>query len=407
MNVPYLPPQLYVGIDVGSEEHTVAMINEQGSIVREFSMPHTQKGFALFFDILEETARMYGTRIQIAMEGYNGWARPLDGMILEKGYPLFNVNNLKLARYKEVFPAAAKSDAIDARKIAELFMLQAHLPIARNVLQPIQPADSNHAILKILSRRHRQLTKEKIAIANRLGTQLNAQAPELKAATKQIDNLWFLRLLTLKKSLPELAQTRAKTIQKIPYLKVGDFEKIRQWQQQAYFGDTIAYIAPMIYEDAKRLLELKAQLAALKKQMQAHIERSSMALRIQSLIGFSTITAATLAGEIGTLDRFAGERSLAVYLGMANLDKSSGKYQGSKQSLSTNHHAKKVMIAAIMQHARHVEESKQYLQKKIAEGKKYQQAIRSIGRHLVRVLWSMITQERDYIVKEIKTEKND
>ncbi len=35
-------------------------------------------------------------------------------------------------------------------------------------------------------------------------------------------------------------------------------------------------------------------------------------------------------GEIGTIERFRGEASLALYLGMATLDRSSGKYRGSK-----------------------------------------------------------------------------
>jgi hypothetical protein len=50
------------------------------------------------------------------MEGYNGWARPLDSLIRARGYRLYNINNLKLTRFKEIFPGAAKSDRIDARK---------------------------------------------------------------------------------------------------------------------------------------------------------------------------------------------------------------------------------------------------------------------------------------------------
>jgi hypothetical protein len=50
------------------------------------------------------------------MEGYNGYARPSDSLIRARGYRLYNINNLKLARFKEIFPGAAKSDRIDARK---------------------------------------------------------------------------------------------------------------------------------------------------------------------------------------------------------------------------------------------------------------------------------------------------
>jgi hypothetical protein len=72
--------------------------------------------------------------VSVAMEGYNGWARPLDQPILSDGYTLFNINNLKLSRFKEVFPSAAKTDAIDARKGLELFTLSDHLHLAKNCL---------------------------------------------------------------------------------------------------------------------------------------------------------------------------------------------------------------------------------------------------------------------------------
>jgi hypothetical protein len=65
------------------------------------------------------------------MEGYNGYARPLDSLVRQRGYRLYNLNNLKFARFKEIFPGAAKSDRIDARKGLELFQLSAHLPLAK------------------------------------------------------------------------------------------------------------------------------------------------------------------------------------------------------------------------------------------------------------------------------------
>ncbi len=69
------------------------------------------------------------------MEGYNGHVRPLDSLVRARGWRLFNVDNLKLARFKEIFPTAAKSDR--TRKTLELFQLRDHLPMAGEVLQEI------------------------------------------------------------------------------------------------------------------------------------------------------------------------------------------------------------------------------------------------------------------------------
>ena len=76
---------------------------------------------------------------RVAMEGFNGHARPLDSRIQVHGYRLLNVNNLKLARFKEILPGPAKSDPIDARKILERFELGKHLPLAKDALQEVAP----------------------------------------------------------------------------------------------------------------------------------------------------------------------------------------------------------------------------------------------------------------------------
>ena len=146
------------------------------------------------------------------MEGHNGWARPLDTQELLRGYRLYNVNNLKLARFKEIFPAPAKSDFIDTHKMLELFQLQKHLPLAKRVLQEIAPVPEANRILKRLSRRRRQLVKEKIAVVNRLQSDLQAVCPGMLAITGSADNLWFLRFLTCRDALPKLLRVHRKTL---------------------------------------------------------------------------------------------------------------------------------------------------------------------------------------------------
>jgi hypothetical protein len=140
------------------------------------------------------------------MEGYNGYARPLDRLVREKGYRLLNVNNLKLARFKEVFPGAAKTDPIDTRKILELFRLKDQLPMAKDAIQEVVSVPLVNEKLKRLSRRRRRLVIEKMRVLNRMQADLQAVCPELLAATNDADNLWFLRLLTFREDLRQLAR---------------------------------------------------------------------------------------------------------------------------------------------------------------------------------------------------------
>ena len=400
MSAYIIPNELKVGIDVGSNIHAVAMSDSYGNLIREFEISHTTSGFEEFFTILEKESHKNNACVSIAMEGYNGWARPFDSLILEKGYKLFNVNNVKLARFKEIFPGSAKTDKIDARKILELFTLQEHLPIAKKVLQEIVPSDNVNIKMKKLTRRRRQLVEEKVAILNRFNSDLQATVPDLKVITKSIDNLWFLRFFTLKEDVRELARLRKTSILKVKSIGSLYYTEISKWQKNATFNKDLDFIAPMLYDDAARILALKGKITALEKEIRSLIPSSDIAKVIDTIPGFSTVSSGELAGEIGTLNRFESEASLALYIGMTNLDNSSGKKVGTKRNLSTNRHAKRAMITATMKHTQHVEESKQYLEKKISQGKKYQQGIRSIGRHLIRVIWNMIQNDRAYEIRE-------
>ena len=46
-----------------------------------------------------------------------------------------------------------------------------------------------------------------------------------------------------------------------------------------------------------------------------------------------------------------------------------------------------------------VGESRAYYDRKRAQGKRHNQAVRALGRHLVRVIWRMLQDNRDYEVR--------
>jgi len=79
-----------------------------------------------------------------------------------------------------------------------------------------------------------------------------------------------------------------------------------------------------------------------------------------------------------------------MYLGMAPLDNSSGSYKGTKQACQVNKRARAAMTVATIRHIPQTEESKMYYDKKRREGKSYHQAVRAMGRHLVRVIKTLV-----------------
>jgi transposase len=394
----YCPPSnIRVSVDVGCKFHQVAVGLSSGEVLDEFSISHQPEGFKTFFTKLEQLEREYQCPVRVAMEGYNGYARPLDSMVLARGWQLYNINNLKLARFKEIFPGAAKTDAIDARRGLELFQLQDHLPMAKDVLQVVAEPPKENKMLKRFSRRRRRLVNERVRVSNGLQSDLQAVCPSLLALTGNVGNIWFLRLLTCTDDLQKLQRMQLKSLRKIPGIGAKYADLILQWQKQAQFSAEIEWVGEMIQDDVTRILELTRQIKKWEVKMATVAADSQIAELLTTIPGFGPICTAELSGEIGNASRFAKESSLALYLGMAALDHSSGQYQGTKTPRQVNRRAKAAMMIAVDRHRKHVPLSQRYYEKKRTEGKGHNQAIRALGRHLCRIIFKILKEQRAYL----------
>lgn len=391
-----------VSVDVGCHRHSVAIGLPSGQVLDEFDMEHRPEGFELFFNRIDSYQHRYGGAVSVAMEGYNGWARPLDTLVRSHGYRLFNINNLKLARFKEIFPAAAKNDRIDARKGLELFQLYDHLPLAKGVLQEVAATPKENDVLKRLTRRRRSLVDEKSRILSRLQGDLQAVCPGLLSITSDAENVWFLNFLTHSDDLTKLARLHQKTILSIRAVGRKYAAIIGAWQKNASFSHEVDCVGPMIIEDARRILELRATIKDLEGRCEDIGKNSQIAQLVDTIPGFGLVCSSELAGEIGTSDRFASEASLALYIGMASLDNSSGSMRGSKNPKHVNTRAKAAMMVGVDRHRKMIPESQRFYEKKRAQGKTHNQAIRALGRHLCRVIFRMLKQGRPYEVREQK-----
>jgi transposase len=286
----------------------------------------------------------------------------------------------------------------------ELFQLSDHLALAQEVLQEVSATPPENEVLKRLTRRRRRLVNERVRVVNNLQADLQAVCPGLLEITKEASNQWFLNFLVSADSLPQLARLRRSTVLKIPWVGVKYASLIESWQKRAHFSEEVEWVGEMILEDARRCLELDEKIKALERKMAAVAKNSKIAKVLRSIPGFGATCTSELAGEIGTMDRFRSEGSLALYLGMSTLDNSSGQYQGSKAPKHVNTRAKAAMMTALDRHRKYVPESQRYYEKKRAQGKKHNQAIRALGRHLCRIIYKMLKEKRQY---QLRSEKGD
>ena len=147
-------------------------------------------------------------------------------------------------------------------------------------------------------------------------------------------------------------------------------------------------------------MELKEEIEMLDKELEETGQKSAEVMQLKSIMGVGTKLSSRLMGEIGDIKRFDRESQLAVYCGIACIDDDSGKSKKTKAVYKANRICKATMIDIAGCTIRYVPESKTYYDKKRAEGKEHNHALRCLARQLIKVIFKMLTEGREYICKE-------
>ena len=98
----------------------------------------------------------------IAMEATGGYERPLMHALLDVGLPVVRLNPLRVRRFAQSRGLLAKTDAIDARVIADFARLNA------DTLSVMQPIGETARMLRELTARRRQLVEQSVACKSQM-----------------------------------------------------------------------------------------------------------------------------------------------------------------------------------------------------------------------------------------------
>ena len=89
------------GIDVGSGSHHIIILDEKDNFLYNKKISHRINEFTENIKLLRKLEKQERGKISLALEGKNGYSAPLDRILFNKGFALYNVDNLKLKRFRE------------------------------------------------------------------------------------------------------------------------------------------------------------------------------------------------------------------------------------------------------------------------------------------------------------------
>ncbi len=390
------------GIDVGSDKHHVIIMTEKEEILYDDrEVAHSISEFHKASEEFRAIEAREKATITFAMEGKNGYGSPLDRILIENGFTLYNVDNLKLKRFKDVFGAEWRNDRRDARMLAKMLKLKDHVDNEKEkAFIEVGKSPVVNEKLKILSRHQQSLIHEKIRLQNRFKKRLLEICPDIQ----ELGDLDSKKLLRLLIKYPDFSKYKKLTMEGLLKIKmIGKkhaslmLESLRNIQ---CFEELAGTYKTIISSSARRLLELKEEIEMLDRKLEEIGEKSAEVKRLKSMSGIGTKLSSRLIGEIGDIGRFENEGQLAIYTGVACVDDDSGKSKKTKAVYKANKICKATMIDIAGCTIRYIPESKAYYEKKRAEGKEHNHAVRCLARQLIKVFFKMLKEDRDYIMKE-------
>ncbi|MBT8490181.1 MAG: IS110 family transposase [Deltaproteobacteria bacterium] len=393
--------QLYGGIDIGSESHHIIIIDESDKIHYDSKVPHRLSALAKAIERFKELGKSEGKTLTFAIEGKNGYSAPFDRLLTKGGFCLYNVDNLKLRRFRDVFGAEWRNDKRDAAMLAKMLKLRDHVDSENErAFIRVEPVPETHEKLKILSRHQQTLIGEKIRIQNRLKKRLLEICPGI-LEIGDTDSKRLLRLLT---KYPDFSKYKKLTVDSLLKIKmIGKNQAPFIWEKvhNLHYVDDIADVyKPIIVSYTRRLLDLHKEIAILDTQLEKLGDKSTSVTQLRTIPGVATKLSSRLIGELGEIDRFAGERQLAVYCGIACIDDESGKRKRTRVVYKANKICKATMIEIAGCTIRYVPESRAYYARKRAEGKTHNHALRCLARQLIKVIFLMLKENRSYMIRD-------
>ena len=404
---------LYVGIDVGSRNNVAYLMRPDGSKYGSFSLQNNRGGAKLLTEKIVSAMGAMGLRdVVIGMESTSVYGDSLvyalreDGRLGQFQKKLHVLNPKQVRKFKEAYPDLPKNDFVDAFVIAD------HLRFGR-IGKEVYMDDYRYKALQTLTRARfyavQNLTREKQRFANYLflkcsGIAQTSDIPNTSATT--------LSLMEHFETADDLANADLEELASFVYQaghgRFADPEATARAIQTAAKG---SYRLPKTVNDSVNqamsvsiaaIRALESQIKTLDKAIEQQFEIIPNTLT--SVPGIGKVYSAGIIAEIGDINRFQSQASVAKYAGLVWTQHQSGEFEAQHTQLikSGNRFLRYYLLEAANSVRRCDSEFRRYYDLKFKEVNQFQhkRALALTARKLIRLVFRLLKDNRLYIPPE-------
>jgi transposase len=329
---------IVVGIDPHKKSHTaVAVSGITGEVLGELTARATDSGHRR----LLRWVLGLGEGTRVALEDVRHVSGRLERALIDSEVSVVRVPPRLMGQARRSGRERGKSDPIDAAAVARAALAHPELPAAALAGPELD--------LRLLLSHREDLVAERTRIQGRLRWHLHALDPTIEVPPRALDRAIWLSRLTAR--LTAMTDTRARIAAELVEACARASERINLLERE---------IAKIAQEQAPELVGLP---------------------------GCGPLTAAKLVAEVAGICRFARPAKLARYAGVAPVPVSSGARVRHRLDRTGNRQLNCALHRIAITQARIHPPAREYLDRRLAEGKTDREARRCLKRHLVNVIF--------------------
>lgn len=382
----------WAGIDAGKSHHHVAVVDEQGRRVLSRKVANDEPSLLDAIDAVLTAADEVSWAIDLA----DGPAALVIALLHGHAQKVVYMPGVAVNRASSGYRGEGKTDAKDAVVIAD----QARM---RHDLRELHRPDELAAELRLLTAHRGDIAGERTRAINRLRALLLGIFPALERVLDFTNRGPLVLVQHFQTADAINAVGRAELELWLREHKVRPAAKLAETVTQAADRHRVrlpgeAVAAELIARIAASVLELDAQLADLDRAIATAVHRHPQAAIITSMVGIGDLLGAEfIAATGGSLAEFASADHLAGYAGLAPAPRDSGRRTGNlHRPRRYSRRLQRVFYTSALISIQRSPASRDYYDRKRAQGKRHSQAVIALSRRRVNVLWAMLRDDQAY-----------
>lgn len=381
----------FAGIDIASETHVVAVVDDEGKIlVKATGFSEDAAGHAKLLELLGSPSDC-----KVAMEATGHYWQNVFAALAGAGFEMSLLNPLRTNRFAQEDLARTKTDAIDAVGIARF--AQQKRPV------PTRLPDTATQELRELVRLRDRVVQDLGDAVRRLHRVVDLGFPEFTRYVKTLDSELATTVLheyPTAAAFPVVARPLAKLVYDGRH-KVGP-ELARRLVDAAkvsvgrHHGDAYRVQVRYSCEDVSLA---RRRLRELEERITTTLRDHEVGSLLTTIDGIGPQTAARLVAEVGDFARFDCPAKLAAYVGAIPGIKHSGKSKPNGSMSFGNARLRCALWMPLLVAVRRNAWLRAYYQRLVAGGKLRKVALVASMRKLLHAIYSVATNRRPFVAR--------